>query len=80
LHWVLLPTKNAQRNAALWYYTPRARSPSWLLKPASQYAHAYLLPRLSWSWTALLPTYYVNYSCFTSICDLFTDSPSCIQR
>jgi hypothetical protein len=25
-----------------------------------------------------IETYYVNYSCFTSICDIFTDSPSYI--
>jgi hypothetical protein len=26
------------------------------LKPASEHAHTYLLPRLSWSWTVLLPS------------------------
>jgi hypothetical protein len=26
------------------------------VKPASEYAHVYLLPRLSWSWTVLLPS------------------------
>jgi hypothetical protein len=31
-----------------------ARSLFRLLKPASEYAHARLLPRLSWSWTPLL--------------------------
>jgi hypothetical protein len=56
LHWVLLSTKNAQENAALRYYTPQARSPFWLLKPASQLAHALLLPRVSCSWTVLLPS------------------------
>jgi hypothetical protein len=29
LYWVLFPTKNAQQNAALWYYTPPAQSPFW---------------------------------------------------
>jgi hypothetical protein len=50
--------RNAQQNAALWLYTPQARSPFWLLKPASEHAHAHALqlPRLSWSWTVLLPT------------------------
>jgi hypothetical protein len=59
LHWVLLPTKNAQRNAALRYHTPQARSPIRLMKPASPHAHAGLLHRLlwrSWSWTVLLPS------------------------
>jgi hypothetical protein len=34
---------------------PQARSPFWLLKSASEHAHARLLPTLSRSWTALLP-------------------------
>jgi hypothetical protein len=46
LHWVLLPTKT---------HISQARSPFWLLKPASEHAHARLLPRVSWSWTVLLP-------------------------
>jgi hypothetical protein len=29
---------------------PQARSPFWLLKPASEHVHARLLPRPSWSW------------------------------
>jgi hypothetical protein len=50
------PQKNAQQTTALqWWYTPQAQSPFWLLKPASEYTHAHLLPRLSWSWTVLLP-------------------------
>jgi hypothetical protein len=62
-------------------YTPPARSPFWLLKPASEYAHAHLLP---WLYEAGLCCYLVihignHYSCFTSICDLFTDSPSYIN-
>jgi hypothetical protein len=56
LHWVLLPTKNAQQNAVLRWYSPQARMPVWLLKPASQHARARLLLRLSWSWTVLLPS------------------------
>jgi hypothetical protein len=60
-------------------FTPQARSPFWSPKPATEHAHARLLPRLSWSWAVLLPsdtqkTYYVHYNCFTSICDLFIDS------
>jgi hypothetical protein len=35
---------------------PKARSPFWLSKPASEHAHERLLPRLSWSWTVLPPT------------------------
>jgi hypothetical protein len=34
----------------------QARSPFWLLKPISEHVHARLLPRLSWSWTVLLPS------------------------
>jgi hypothetical protein len=37
-------------------HIPQARSPFWLLKPPSDQEHARLLPRLSWSWTALLPS------------------------
>jgi hypothetical protein len=48
--------KNAQQNSGFRYYTPQARSQFWLLKQASEYAHARLLPRLSWSWTVLLPS------------------------
>jgi hypothetical protein len=55
LHWVVLTTQNAKHNAALQYYTPQARSPFWLPKPASEHAPERLLPRLSWSWTVLLP-------------------------
>jgi hypothetical protein len=47
--------KNAQYNVALRYYN-KARSPCWLLKPASELAHVPLLPRLSWSRTVLLPS------------------------
>jgi hypothetical protein len=73
LPWVLLPTKkNIQQ------YIPQARSPFWLLKPGSEHAHARLLLRLSRSWTLLLPSdtsKELYYSCFTSICDMFIDSP-----
>jgi hypothetical protein len=48
--------KTAQQNASLRQYTPQARSPFWLLKSASEHAHAHFLPRLSWSWTVLLPS------------------------
>jgi hypothetical protein len=34
----------------------QARSPFWLLKSASQLVYVRLLPRLSWSWTVLLPS------------------------
>jgi hypothetical protein len=56
LHWVLLPTENTQQNAALQYYTPQALFPFWLLKPTSEHVQSHLLPRLSWSWTVLLPS------------------------
>jgi hypothetical protein len=35
--------KNAKENAAFRQYTPQARSPFSLLKPASEHAHARLL-------------------------------------
>jgi hypothetical protein len=35
---------------------PQERSPFWLLIPASDHAHARLLPRLPWSWTVMLPS------------------------
>jgi hypothetical protein len=54
LHWALLPTKNAQENAALRQYTPQARSTFWLLQPAFEHAHARLLSRFQWNWTVLL--------------------------
>jgi hypothetical protein len=50
------PQQNAQQNAAIRQPTPQPRSPLWLLKPASEHAHARLLPSLSWSWTVLLPS------------------------
>jgi hypothetical protein len=50
------PQKDAQQNAVLRYYIPRAPLPLWLLKPVSEYAYACLLPGLSWSWTVLLPS------------------------
>jgi hypothetical protein len=53
---VLLPAKKkkrtTQRSSSVKH--PQARSPLWLLKPAPE--HAPLLPRLSWSWTVLLPS------------------------
>jgi hypothetical protein len=56
LHYVLLSTENAQQKAALRQYTPQARPPFWLLKLVSDHVHARLLPRMSWSWTVLLPS------------------------
>jgi hypothetical protein len=57
MHWVIVPTKkNAQQNVTFRWYTPQRRSLFWLLKPASEHAHARLLPRLSWSWAVLLPS------------------------
>jgi hypothetical protein len=35
---------------------PQARSPFWLLKPASEHKPARPVHRLSWSWTVLLPS------------------------
>jgi hypothetical protein len=48
--------KNTQQNAAFPQYNPQARSPFWLLKSASQQAYARLLPKVSWSWTVLVPS------------------------
>jgi hypothetical protein len=56
MHWVLLPTNKAQQNAAFRQYNPQLWSTFWLLKTASEHEHARLLPRLSWSWTVLLPS------------------------
>jgi hypothetical protein len=52
----LVHERHTQRNTVLQYHTPQARSPVWLLKLASEHAHARLLPRLPWSWTVLLPS------------------------
>jgi hypothetical protein len=49
-----LCTQKPQHRPATRYYTHPARSPFWLLKPASEHAHARLLPRPAWSWTVLL--------------------------
>jgi hypothetical protein len=51
-----LSTEIAQQNASFRYCTPQARSSFWLLKPASEHAHARLLPRLSCNWAVLLPS------------------------
>jgi hypothetical protein len=56
VHWVLLPTKNAQQNVNLRCYTPQKRSPYWLLKPVSEHAHARLLPRPVQKWPSLCPS------------------------
>jgi hypothetical protein len=56
-HWVLLLAKKKRTTEpALQYWNFQARSPFLILKPASEHAHARLLPRLSWSWTVLLPS------------------------
>jgi hypothetical protein len=53
-HWVIFPKT---LNTTLFFgSTPSSTSPFWLLKPDSDHAHARLLPRLSWSWTVLLPS------------------------
>jgi hypothetical protein len=77
LHWVILLTRKRTTELCSSIVRPQARSPFWLLKPASEHVHARLLPRLSWSSTVLLPshTHYAHCSCVTSVCDLFTDSP-----
>jgi hypothetical protein len=85
LQWAILPNKNEQQNAALRQYTPQARSPFWLLKPASEYAHSRLLPILS-SWTVLLSGHTENLLCplhlfyFHLWPYLLTLPRSCIQR
>jgi hypothetical protein len=55
-HWVLLFTKTRTTEHCSSVLYPQVRSPFWLLKPVSEHAHARLLPRLSWSWTVLLPS------------------------
>jgi hypothetical protein len=55
LHWILLLT-NKHNRTSLSVVHPQVRSPFWLLKAASEYAHERLLPRLSWSWIMLLPS------------------------
>jgi hypothetical protein len=69
LYRVLLPTKYVEYNAALRYHTPKARSSFWLLKLPSEYAHARLLPTLSWSWDVLLPsdTYRKHITSITAV-------------
>jgi hypothetical protein len=54
LCWVLLPTQKHTTGRCC--YTPEALSPFLLLKPVSEYVHSRLVPRLSWSWTVLLPS------------------------
>jgi hypothetical protein len=51
-----LPTKK-KRTTECWSSVvhSQTRSPFSLLKPASEHSHARLLPRLSCSWTVLLP-------------------------
>jgi hypothetical protein len=80
LHSVFCPQKRTTERCSSVEHI-QARSSFWLQKATSEHAHARLLPRLPWSWTVLLSSdnienYYVHYSCFTSICGLFTDSPS----
>jgi hypothetical protein len=48
--------KSVQQNAALRQYNTQALSPFWLLKPASEHVYACLIPRLTWTWTVLLPS------------------------
>jgi hypothetical protein len=54
LYWVFFAYKNCTRERCSLVVHSQARSPFWQLKPASEHAHAHLLPRLSWSWTVLL--------------------------
>jgi hypothetical protein len=53
LHWVPLPIKN-KHNRMLLLRSTHLKA-FWLLKPASEHAHARLLTVMSWSWTVLLP-------------------------
>jgi hypothetical protein len=48
--------KHVEQKAAPRRYNPEARSPFWLLKPASEHVLERLLPRLSWRWAVLIPT------------------------
>jgi hypothetical protein len=64
-----LPIENAKQNVTLRYYTHQRCLPIQLLKPASEHAHAQLLPRLSSSWTVLLPsdTHRKPITCITAV-------------
>jgi hypothetical protein len=55
LHQVFLPIKMHNR-MLLFSSILLNQSPFWLVKSASEHAHTYLLLRLSWRWTALLPS------------------------
>jgi hypothetical protein len=70
--------KNAQQNADLRYYTPQIWSPFLLLKPASERMHARLLPRLSCSWTVLLPSD-THRKLITSITPALLPFVTCLQ-
>jgi hypothetical protein len=50
------PTKTHSRTLLFGSIHPQAPSPFWLTKPATEHAHARLLPGLSWRWTVLLPS------------------------
>jgi hypothetical protein len=51
----IFPQKTHNRKL-LFGSIPQARSPFWLLKSASEHAHARSILRLSWSWNVLLPS------------------------
>jgi hypothetical protein len=46
--------KCTTERCSLVVHAPQTRLPFWLLKWASEHAHACLLPIMSWSWTVLL--------------------------
>jgi hypothetical protein len=79
MFFALSPFAHKYSNAAHRYCTSQARSPFWLLKPASE--HGACVSAL-WSWTVLLPSDIhkkpitsITYV-LTSIWDLFTDFPA----
>ena len=55
LHSVFCPKKKHNRTL-LFGSIPSRTIAFWVLKPGSEQVHACLLPRLSWSWTVLLPS------------------------
>jgi hypothetical protein len=56
LHLVILPTKRHNRTLFFGSIHLKHGHHFWVLKPASEHAHAHLLPRLLWIWTVLLPS------------------------
>jgi hypothetical protein len=83
LHWILLPTKKPQQNAALLYsrvFKHGSHFDYWNqllnMRMRELYLDCHEVELCCPNYWYTQKTYYVHYRCFTSICDLFTDSPS----